>query len=159
MDNVILCNTLGANELLKPLHYKINMTPILGQAIEIEIDTHLPKIATWPAVLNFHGINIIPQENNRMLIGATIEPGIKPNTTCIDEMLSIKNLPKDWIKESTITKKWSGIRTKPTDKPAPILEKLEPGLIIATCHYRNGVLLTPATAEFISNSINNHLKL
>ena len=36
------------------------------------------------------------------------------------------------------------------DRPAPLLEELEPGLILASGHYRNGVLLTPGTAEWVA---------
>jgi glycine/D-amino acid oxidase-like deaminating enzyme len=41
------------------------------------------------------------------------------------------------------------------DRPAPLLEALEPGLILASGHYRNGVLLAPATAEWIANGFAN----
>jgi len=45
---------------------------------------------------------------------------------------------------------WSGLRARPVDRPAPLLEELEPGLILASGHYRNGVLLTPGTAEWVA---------
>jgi glycine/D-amino acid oxidase-like deaminating enzyme len=32
---------------------------------------------------------------------------------------------------------------------------LEPGLILASGHYRNGVLLAPATAEWVSHQMPN----
>jgi glycine/D-amino acid oxidase-like deaminating enzyme len=34
-------------------------------------------------------------------------------------------------------------------RPAPLLESLAPGLLLAGGHYRNGVLLAPATAEWV----------
>ena len=45
---------------------------------------------------------------------------------------------------------WSGLRARPVDRPAPLLEELEPGVILASGHYRNGVLLTPGTAEGVA---------
>jgi len=48
---------------------------------------------------------------------------------------------------------WSGLRARPVDRPAPLLEELEPGLILASGHYRNGVLLTPGTAEWVATAI------
>ncbi|MGL6134741.1 MAG: FAD-dependent oxidoreductase, partial [Prochlorococcaceae cyanobacterium] len=38
-------------------------------------------------------------------------------------------------------------------QPAPVLEVLEPGLVVASGHYRNGVLLAPATAEWVASRI------
>ena len=49
--------------------------------------------------------------------------------------------------------RWHGLRARPSGRPAPLLEVLEPGLILATGHYRNGVLLAPATAEWVSEQI------
>ena len=35
----------------------------------------------------------------------------------------------------------------------PLCWKVEPGLILASGHYRNGVLLTPATAEWVATAL------
>ena len=36
-----------------------------------------------------------------------------------------------WIEQASIIEKWHGIRARPYERPAPLLEKLEPGLILA----------------------------
>ncbi|MEB3148660.1 MAG: FAD-dependent oxidoreductase, partial [Sphaerospermopsis sp.] len=49
----------------------------------------------------------------------------------------------------------SGFRPRPENRPAPIIERL-PGfnrILLATGHYRNGVLLAPATAYAIREMI------
>ena len=46
-------------------------------------------------------------------------------------------------------------RAKPINEPAPLLKQLEPGLLINTGHYRNGVLLAPACAEWVGIKIEN----
>jgi glycine/D-amino acid oxidase-like deaminating enzyme len=38
-------------------------------------------------------------------------------------------------------------------RPAPLLEHLAPGLLLATGHYRNGVLLAPASAEWVVEQV------
>ena len=52
------------------------------------------------------------------------------------------------LKQATILKTWSGKRPRPEGIPAPIIEKLTgySNVLLATAHYRNGVLLAPATA-------------
>ena len=37
----------------------------------------------------------------------------------------------------------------------PLIKELEPGLLINTGHYRNGILLAPACAEWIGIKIEN----
>ena len=59
------------------------------------------------------------------------------------------------MKNAKVKKHWYGIRSKPINRPAPLLENLEDGLIIASGFYRNGILLIPSTAEWIAEQLNN----
>ena len=68
-------------------------------------------------------------------------------------MRSLNEQAPDWLREADVIEQWSGLRARPVDRPAPLLEVLEPGLILATGHYRNGVLLTPATAEWVESCL------
>ena len=61
----------------------------------------------------------------------------------------------EWLQKAQIQHKWYGIRARPIDQAAPILKTLEAGLILNTAHYRNGILLAPACAEWVSNQIMN----
>jgi len=45
------------------------------------------------------------------------------------------------------------VRCRPVGQPAPVHLEPEPGLLIACGHYRNGVLLAPATAEWVCERI------
>ena len=62
------------------------------------------------------------------------------------------NAPK-WLQKATIIEQWSGLRGRPIDRPSPVLKKLETGLIMATGHYRNGILLAPASAEWVVEEV------
>ena len=68
-------------------------------------------------------------------------------------MLKINNLAPEWIQKAEISHEWSGQRVRPINEPAPLLKELEPGLLINTGHYRNGLLLAPACAEWIGLQI------
>ncbi len=152
-DIIVICAANSSKELLEPLGYKIELSPVAGQAIELEVNQNYIDLKNFPAVLVNHGTNLIPKNKNRILIGATIEPGNQPKSQFIDEMIRMEGFAPTWIQEATVVKKWYGLRSRPINKPAPILEKLEPGLILATGHYRNGILLAPATAEWVINMI------
>ncbi|MEM6592536.1 MAG: FAD-dependent oxidoreductase, partial [Cyanobacteria bacterium P01_C01_bin.73] len=52
------------------------------------------------------------------------------------------------LAEAEILSTWYGLRPRPQGQAAPIIQPLEGycNAILATGHYRNGVLLAPATA-------------
>ena len=68
-------------------------------------------------------------------------------------MLNLKKTAPKWMKNAKVTREWSGIRARPINEPAPLLKNLEPGLLINTGHYRNGILLAPACAEWVGLNI------
>ena len=55
----------------------------------------------------------------------------------------------DWLRQARVCRHWQGLRARPVGRPAPLLETLAPGLLLAGGHYRNGILLAPATAEWV----------
>ncbi len=152
-DYIIICSALNTQKLLKPLGHEILLEPILGQVIELELNKENSTWHEWPGILNYQSINFIHQYPNRMLIGATLEKGTQASLVDKQEMLNLKNTAPTWMKNALISHEWSGIRARPINKPAPLLEQIEPGLLINTGHYRNGVLLAPACAEWIGLKI------
>ncbi len=152
-DYIIICSALNTQKLLKPLGHEILLEPILGQVIELELNKENSTWHEWPGILNYQSINFIHQYPNRMLIGATLEKGTQASLVDKQEMLNLKNNAPTWMKNALISHEWSGIRARPINKPAPLLEQIEPGLLINTGHYRNGVLLAPACAEWIGLKI------
>ena len=109
----------------------------------------------WPAVVNYQGKNFIHHQANQILMGATLENGKHPSIEVRQEMYTMNNSAPNWIQNSHIKSHWYGFRARPNNQPSPILENLEPGLLLNSGHYRNGVLLAPACAEWIGNQILN----
>ena len=89
-------------------------------------------------------------------MGATIEKGPKPNLSKKLEMLNMRANAPEWIKLSKVIREWNGIRARPLNEPSPLLKELEPGLLINTGHYRNGILLAPSCAEWIQQIIEKY---
>jgi glycine/D-amino acid oxidase-like deaminating enzyme len=60
------------------------------------------------------------------------------------------------LAEGKVIHTWSGLRPRPEGQPAPVIKKLagHEQVILATGHYRNGVLLAPATAIAVSEILN-----
>ena len=150
---VVICSALDSAGLLEPLGHVRPMTPVLGQVLALELDASPPNWNSWPAVLAHKGFNLIPTGPRTLLLGATLEPGEQADPSHVDAMQHLLGAAPEWIKQAKVSGSWCGLRARPVDRAAPLLEILEPGLLLATGHYRNGVLLTPATAEWINDQL------
>ena len=157
-DYIVICSALNTEKLLNPLGHEILLEPILGQVIELELEHQILNWKKWPAILNYQSINFIPHNPKKIYIGATIENNTEPSVLHKEEMLSINKTAPEWIKKAKIIQEWSGIRARPKNEPAPLLKELEPGLLINSGHYRNGILLAPYCAEWIGLQIENQEK-
>ena len=148
-DYIVICSALDTKKLLEPLGHEILLEPILGQVVELDLKNNFSDWEEWPAVLNYQSTNFIPHSPNKLLIGATTEKRTKPNQLDKQKMLDMNNTAPKWMKEAKVCHEWNGLRARPTNEPAPLLKELEPGLFINTGHYKNGVLIAPACAEWI----------
>ena len=149
-DVVVISTALNSDVLLEPLGHARPMKPVLGQALALQLQTGPTTWTNWPSVLVDQGFNLIPTEPGRLLLGATVEPGDRSSDDPLALMRSLNERAPEWLRSATVVGHWSGLRARPVDRPAPLLEELEPGLILASGHYRNGVLLTPGTAEWVA---------
>ena len=59
------------------------------------------------------------------------------------------------LAEATIQAQWSGLRPRPINQAAPVLQwsTIASNLLFATGHYRNGVFLAPGTALWVKNQV------
>ena len=154
VDLVVICSALGSTKLLQSLGHQRPMDAVLGQVLELQLNKPAKQWSGWPAVLTCGGINLIPHGQDRLWIGATLEPGVNADPATIETMKRLDDLAPAWLEDSQLLGQWHGLRARPRDRPAPLLEELEPGLLLASGHYRNGVLLTPATAEWVGQHVN-----
>ena len=111
------------------------------------------------------GLNLVPRPDldggRRCWLGATLEPGEHADATALAQLrgwgAEPGPTPADrelaWLAEARVVRQWQGLRCRPVGRPAPVLEQLEPGLLLVSGHYRNGVLLAPASAEWACSQI------
>ncbi len=153
---VALCTGLGAGPLLATLDPAIRlnwpMLPVLGQAAELHCPMLPPQGLPGPVV--WRGVHLIPRPQPRQLwIGATVEPGDRSQTRCFDRMLQLDGAAPPWLRQARVLRRWQGVRARPVGRPAPLLTTLAPGLLLTSGHYRNGILLAPATAAWTARQL------
>ena len=153
---VVVCAALATPGLLKPLNQNVPMQPVLGQALALNLREGPMEWSDWPAVLMVQGFNLIPDGPGQLLLGATVEPGDAAAKDPLALMRTLNGNAPEWLRSATVIEHWHGLRARPLDRPAPVLEMLQPGLVVATGHYRNGILLTPVTAEWVSEILDHN---
>ena len=151
VEQLIISAGLGSTPLTRSLQQTISIRPVLGQAIKLKLDRL--GIPSFQPVITGNDIHIVPLGNSEYWLGATVEFPTETGESIADAELleqvrqgAIAFCPE--IERAAILKTWSGKRPRPEGIPAPIIEYLTgySNVLLATAHYRNGVLLAPATA-------------
>jgi len=156
-DMVILCNSLNTIDLIDNISHNIKLKPVLGQAMEIDINDAEVDLLSLPKQFNINGKNIIPKSNNKLIIGSTDEYSTKPAENTFEKLTNFLDKKPNWLLEGKLSKKWYGIRSRPDGEPSPIMKNLQDGLIICTGFYKNGILLAPACSKWVANEIKKYL--
>jgi glycine/D-amino acid oxidase-like deaminating enzyme len=158
-DWFVIAAGLGSTPLTAKLNQMVDIRPVLGQALQMRVGHPLGNPDFQPAIAG-NDVHIVPVDGTDYWVGATVEfPNngneIPPNQELLESVReqAIAFCPE--LATATILRTWSGLRPRPEGRPAPVIGKL-PGfsnVLLATGHYRNGVLLAPATAYAIREMI------
>jgi glycine oxidase len=103
-------------------------------------------------VLRFRGGYLVPREDGRYVLGATVEERgfeLAPTAGGVYELLRDARELVPGISELEIEELSVGLRPGTPDNTPAIGRGALDGLIWATGHYRNGILLAPLTAELV----------
>lgn len=158
-DWVIMAAGLGSLALCQPLSPSLNLRPVLGQALHLKCPYPLGSFQFQP-VITGEDVHLVPLGQGEYWLGATVEfPDALGEVTAQEEWLAqvwkkaIALCPE--LASSQILSRWSGKRPRPEGEPAPIIRPLAGynNVLLATGHYRNGILLAPATALAIKDYI------
>jgi glycine oxidase len=158
-DWLIVAAGLGSAGLTASLNQSIDIRPVLGQAVHLRLSNPLGN-ADFAPVITCDDIHLVPLSSRECWVGATIEfpendGEIVPNCDMLSGVMARAIALCPALAEAEIVKQWSGLRPRPEGRPAPIIDRL-PGnsnVLVASGHYRNGVLLAPATARSIREMI------
>lgn len=133
----------------------IEVEPVRGQMLCFEAK---PQIARH-VIYGPHGY-LIPRHDGRLLAGSTTEHVGFDKRVTEEAIMIIKDMACEIapsIKTLSLIDSWAGFRPKAKDG-LPVLGRSDEtdGLIYATGHYRNGILLAPITGQLIADLITNN---
>ena len=125
--------------------------PIKGQMLALAVPDGFLHRATW-----LPGAYLVPRTDGRLLIGATVEDaGFDERVTAaaIDALLHAALAAAPSLGAFTVTESWAGLRPG-TPKGRPFIGPTSiDGLLLATGHYRNGILLAPVTGAMLASFV------
>ncbi|HZT89572.1 MAG TPA: glycine oxidase ThiO [Stellaceae bacterium] len=129
--------------------------PIKGQMLALRMDPRDPLLRH---VVWLPRGYLVPRRDGRLIVGGTVEERGFDDSLTAGGMLAL--LEGAWravpaIEELAIAETWVGFRPGSRDD-APILGPSGiDGLVVATGHHRNGILLTPVSAGVIADLVLN----
>jgi glycine oxidase len=136
-----------------PAAYLPPVRPIKGQMLALSMDPAAPLLRH---VVWLPRGYLVPRRDGRLLVGATVEERGFDETVTAGGLLAL--IEGAWravpaIEELAVAETWVGFRPGSRDDAPMLGPSGIDGLVVATGHHRNGILLTPVTAQAISRYV------
>lgn len=151
-EKVVIASSIWSTQLLQSAGYDLPLSSVKGECIAVRLaDSWIRR------TIYTDGCYLVPKANGELIIGATVKPRVMNKNVTLGGLSALIQAAEQLvpsIRESELIRAWSGLRPlTPTGLPYigehPEIE----GLFIATGHYRNGILLSPATGVMIADLI------
>ena len=151
-ESVVLAAGVWSTDIARAAGVEVPVSPVKGQLITLRaIGRSLQRIL-WTGECY-----LVPKTGGQVILGATEEEGNydrRPTLAGVGALATaaLEQLP--WAGQFTIEGVWAGLRPAAPDR-FPIVG-WAPGLdnlLVATAHFRNGVLLGPLTGRSVSEAI------
>ena len=156
-ERFVLASGSWSSQLARVLEVSIPLKPIKGQMCRVQLDDHfmdytlhgkMTYIAPW-------------KEGNGFVIGSTMEDrGFDPSieNEVIDRLIANAAEILPCLKTAPLIESWTGLRPAAEDL-MPIMGKSGryDNLFYSSGHFRNGILLTPNQADYMSGIIRDTL--
>ncbi|MBV9272199.1 MAG: glycine oxidase ThiO [Candidatus Eremiobacteraeota bacterium] len=127
------------------------VTPVKGEMLAIEVPPEFVRRTTWVP-----GAYLVPRADGRLLVGATVERmGFDTHTTArgVHALLDAALRAMPALADFGVGEIWAGLRPGTPDERPFLGATALGGYLLATGHYRNGVLLAPITARYLGEAI------
>lgn len=151
-DRVVLAAGSWSSQVTVDGAAPVPVRPIRGQLIQLQAEPGAMQRVIWGP----HGY-LVPWPDGSVLVGSTVEDvgfderhteeGVRSLRAAAASLVpSLANAPMLGVR--------TGLRPRgPDDLPILGRSAVVPGLIYATAHYRNGVMLTPLTVQLVHDLV------
>ncbi len=148
VEQCVIAAGAWASELLRPTGLLLPVHPVRGQMLLLRAQ---PGLLTHIVLKD--GRYLIPRRDGRVLVGSTVEEvGFDRSTTDVarQELLAAATGLMPELGRCEVERHWAGLRPGSPEGVPYIGEHPEiRGLFVSTGHYRNGIVLGPASAHLV----------
>ncbi|WP_250287308.1 glycine oxidase ThiO [Frankia sp. CiP1_Cm_nod2] len=127
--------------------------PVKGQTLRLRTVGPPPLTCVLRGTVRGHPVYLVPRADGRIVVGASSEEAgfdLRPRAGAVYELLRDAQALVPAVGEAELEEVSTGLRPASPDNAPLIGPSRLPGLLLAVGHYRNGVLLTPVTADAIA---------
>ena len=147
-DCVVLAGGVGCTRLCEGLGLRLPAHPVKGETLAVEAMPAPVSANVWD-----EGCYLVPKRDGRLIVGATEEPGVwdrRPTLGGVARLAGAAERLVPALSGAPVSDLWGGLRPG-TPSGWPVLGPVGgiEGLLLATGHYRNGILLSAVTGEAI----------
>jgi len=147
------CWSAGLHGL--PPHALPAVRPVKGQIVRLRDDVEHPMLQrNVRALVRGRPIYLVPRTDGEIVLGATSEDkGFDTRLTVegTGDLLADARELLPRVSEIELVEASVGLRPGSPDNAPMIGSGALPGLVVATGHYRNGILLAPVTADAVAD--------
>ncbi len=149
---VVLAGGAWSPELLAPLGLELPVKPVKGQILLVQAPPDYCR-----SIILEGETYLIPRLDGRILVGSTLEQAGFNNAVTLEATGDLARRGMRLIPglgKLPVVTSWSGLRPSSPDR-MPYVGRVKgtEGLILATGHYRNGILLAPITGEWVADLV------
>ncbi len=150
-ETVLLCSGAATQQLLE-----VGVQPVKGQILRLAVPERLRAGGqvlrhTVRGLVRGNEIYLVPRSDGEVVVGATSEQQGNDRTVTAGGVYELLRNAYELLPISSefgFVEALAGSRPGTADN-GPLLGEVEPGLLLATGHYRNGVLLSALTADAV----------
>lgn len=152
-DSVVIAAGPWSGDILASLGWGANLVPVRGQMVLV------PRLHGLDALVHLEDSFYVVPRGEFSVVGATSEHGVWEEATTeagLQDLLGRIGLLFPAFDPALAIERWAGIRPRTRDR-VPHLGWLEPGLMVASGHYRSGVSMAPLTGQVASDLLAGRL--
>lgn len=147
----VLASGAWSNEVARPLGLDLKVRPVKGQMIVL---AGAPELCRHIILDGAH--YVIPRADGRILVGSTVEEAGFDKTVTLDAVTLLGRRAGELLPAASrlpFVASWAGLRPATPDRLPYLGAAGMEGLVVATGHFRNGILLAPVTAELVAEIV------
>ncbi len=139
-----------------PPHFRAPVRPVKGQTLSLSLPGPARLTRVVRGKVKGNAIYLVPRDNGQTVVGASVEEAgfdRHPRAGAVYELLRDAQSVVPELGEAALDEINTGLRPGSPDNAPIVGASGLDGLVLATGHYRNGILLTPVTADAVADLV------